>query len=73
MSIIMRALTSTSDAEISDCLQILVNSTADTWFIHESFHKNDASITLKGWCGTLKRVVWYFEWWCGTLKGGVVL
>ena len=34
------------------------------------------SIVWRGWCGTLKRVVWYFEesglvlWrgWCGTLK-----
>ena len=34
------------------------------------------AVLLRGWCGTLKRVVWYFEegglvllrWWRGTLK-----
>lgn len=36
MSIIMRALTSNDDNEISQCLQTLKESTADTNFMHES-------------------------------------
>jgi len=41
MSIIMRALTSTEDAEIRECLRWLRNTTAGTGFMHESFQKDD--------------------------------
>ena len=41
MSIIMRALTSTDDAEIRQCLRWLRNTTAGTGFMHESFQKDD--------------------------------
>eukprot|EP00479_Gromia_sphaerica_P002078 TRINITY_DN1247_c0_g1_i1.p1 TRINITY_DN1247_c0_g1~~TRINITY_DN1247_c0_g1_i1.p1 ORF type:complete len:117 (-),score=22.24 TRINITY_DN1247_c0_g1_i1:202-552(-) len=37
MSIAMRALTSTSDDEIIECLQLLKDTTAGTLFMRESF------------------------------------
>ncbi len=49
MSIMMRAFTSTDDAEIRRCLQMLVDTDAGTGFIHESFHKDDASRYTRSW------------------------
>lgn len=42
MAIMMRALTSTDDAEIIQCLTILKNTTGGTLFMHESFDRNNA-------------------------------
>jgi len=49
MSIMMRAFTSTSDDEIRACLQMLVDTDHGTGFIHESFHKDDASRYTRSW------------------------
>ncbi len=49
MSIIMRALTSTDDKEIKNCLQTLQPSHAGTGFMHEAFHKDDASKFTRKW------------------------
>jgi uncharacterized protein len=49
MSIIMRALTSTDDAEIRQCLRWLRNTTAGTGFMHESFQKDDPSVFTRAW------------------------
>jgi uncharacterized protein len=49
MSIIMRALTSTDDAEIRQCLRWLRNTTAGTGFMHESFQKDDPRIFTRAW------------------------
>ena len=49
MSIIMRAFTSESDAEIAACLQTLCTTTAGTNFMHESFNENDASRYTRPW------------------------
>ncbi|MCC8072002.1 MAG: glycoside hydrolase family 125 protein [Bacteroidales bacterium] len=49
MSIMMRAFTSTDDAEIRECLQTLLATDADTGFIHESFHKDDPSRFTREW------------------------
>jgi len=49
MSIVMRALTSTNDNEIKDCLTLLKNSTAGTYFLHESFHKDSAADYTRPW------------------------
>jgi meiotically up-regulated gene 157 (Mug157) protein len=49
MSIIMRALTSTDDAEIRQCLRWLRNTTAGTGFMHESFQKDDPKIFSRPW------------------------
>jgi meiotically up-regulated gene 157 (Mug157) protein len=56
MAITMRGLTSTSDAEIKECIFMLRNTHADTGFMHESFHKNDPkkfSRTWFAWANTL--------------------
>jgi uncharacterized protein len=49
MSIIMRALSSTDDAEIHQCLRWLRNTTAGTGFMHESFQKDDPSKFTRAW------------------------
>jgi uncharacterized protein len=49
LSIIIRGLTSTDDAEIKKCIGILQRSNAGTGFMHESFHKADASKFTRKW------------------------
>ena len=49
MSIIMRAFTSTNDKEIKKCIEMLLKTDADTGFIHESFHKDDAKEFTREW------------------------
>ncbi|MEA2735191.1 MAG: uncharacterized protein QOE14_1642 [Humisphaera sp.] len=49
MSIALRALTSTDDHEISDCLQLLKSSHAGTGFMHEAFWKDDAAQFTRAW------------------------
>jgi len=62
LGITMRALTSTSDAEIKKCLQMLIASHAGTGFMHESFHKDDAAKFSRKWFA-----------WANTLFGELVL
>ncbi|TXK37666.1 glycoside hydrolase family 125 protein [Pontibacter qinzhouensis] len=62
MSIIMRALTSSSDAEIKDCLRILKTTHAGTGFMHETFHKDDATKFTRKWFA-----------WANTLFGELIL
>ena len=49
MSIMMRAFTSTDDAEIAECLRMLQRTDAGTGFIHESFNVNDANQFTREW------------------------
>lgn len=49
MSIIMRALTSESDAEVVQCLRTLCATTAQTNFMHEAFQKDDAAKYTRPW------------------------
>jgi meiotically up-regulated gene 157 (Mug157) protein len=49
MSIIMRALTSESDAEIRQCLAWLKRSHAGTGLMHEAFDKDDPSHFTRPW------------------------
>ena len=62
MSIMMRALTSTSDDEIRQCLRWLRNTDAGTGFMHESFHKDDANHFTRKWFA-----------WANTLFGELIL
>jgi len=62
LSIIMRGLTSTDDREIRACLNTLRASNAGTGFMHESFHKDDASKFTRKWFA-----------WANTLFGEFVL
>lgn len=49
MSILMRALTSSSDAEIEGCLRTLCTTTAGTNYMHEAFQKNDPEKYTRPW------------------------
>jgi uncharacterized protein len=62
MSIIMRAMTSTNDAEIKQCIQWLKTTHAGTGFMHESFHKDDPKKFTRKWFA-----------WANTLFGEMLL
>ena len=62
LSIVMRALTSSDDAEIKKCISTLVASNAGTGFMHESFHKDDFSKYTRKWFA-----------WANTIFGELVL
>lgn len=49
MSIITRAMTSDDDEEIKQCLETLKNTTAGTYFMHESFLANDSTNYTRSW------------------------
>jgi meiotically up-regulated gene 157 (Mug157) protein len=49
LGIIMRGLTSSNDAEIKACIRQLQQTHAGTGFMHEAFHKNDASQFTRKW------------------------
>ena len=49
MSIMMKAFTSNDDAEIADCLKMLLATDAETGFIHESFNKDNAEDFTRPW------------------------
>ncbi len=62
MGIIMRAMTSSDDAEIRLCLAMLASTHAGTGFMHESFHKDDARRFTRSWFA-----------WANTLFGELVM
>jgi uncharacterized protein len=62
MSIIMRALTSTSDTEIAACLATLKRTHAGTGFMHESFNKDDPKKFTRPWFA-----------WANTLFGELIV
>ncbi len=62
MSIIMRAMTSQDDKEISNCVKMLVATDAETGFMHETFHKDDPSNFTRKWFA-----------WANTLFGELIL
>ena len=49
MSIMMRAFTTDNNKEIKKCMEMLMNTDADTGFMHESFHKDDAEDFTREW------------------------
>ena len=62
MSIMMKAFTSRDDQEIKACIKMLLDTDNETGFIHESFHKDDASQFTREWFA-----------WQNTLFGELVL
>ena len=62
MSIIMRALTTHDEQEQMQCLRWLKKSHAGSGFMHESFHKDDASKFTRAWFA-----------WANTLFGELIL
>lgn len=49
MSIMMKAFTATDDAEIKQCIEMLMTTDAGTGFMHESFNKDDATKYTRDW------------------------
>lgn len=62
IGIIMRALTSSDDAEIRKCIAALVATHGDTGFMHESFHKDDPKKFTRKWFA-----------WANTIFGELIL
>ena len=62
MSIMMKAFTSQEDTEIKECIIMLMNTDADTGFIHESFHKDNPDNFTRDWFA-----------WQNTLFGELIL
>ena len=62
LGIIMRALTSTDPKEVAHCLGMLKESHGGTGFMHESFHKDDATRFTRAWFA-----------WANTLFGELIL
>ena len=62
LSIIMRGLTSRDSNEIAHCLRMLVNTSAGTGFMHESFAATDPSNYTRAWFA-----------WCNSLFGEFVV
>lgn len=62
MSIIMKAMTSKSDAEIADCLHQLIHTDANKGFMHEAFKKDDANQFTRSWFA-----------WANTLFGELII
>ncbi|RRD93996.1 glycoside hydrolase family 125 protein [Clostridiales bacterium COT073_COT-073] len=49
IAIIMQALTSEDKTEIKECIDMLVNSHAGTYFMHESIHKDNPADFTRSW------------------------
>ncbi len=62
LSIIARGLTSTSDEEIRACVKTLRQSHADTGFMHESFHKDNAAKFTRSWFAWANTIFGEFLW-----------
>lgn len=62
IAIIMRALTSTDDSEIKNCLEMLKSTHAGTGFMHESFNKDDSKDFTRKWFA-----------WANTIFGELIL
>ncbi|MGQ7719881.1 glycoside hydrolase family 125 protein [Melioribacter sp. OK-1-Me] len=62
LSIIMRALTSNNEDEIIHCLKLLKATHAETWFMHESFNKDNPYDYTRSWFA-----------WANSLFGELIL
>ncbi len=62
LGIILRGLTSSSDAEIKNCIATLKRTHAGTGFMHEAFHKDDAANFTRKWFA-----------WANTIFGEFIL
>jgi len=49
MSLIIKGLTSGKDAEILNCISVLMKTHGETGFMHESFNKNDPKKFTRAW------------------------
>lgn len=62
LSIIMRGITSTDEAEIKHCISMLQKCHAGTGFMHESFHKDDPAKFTRKWFAWANTLFGEFIW-----------
>jgi meiotically up-regulated gene 157 (Mug157) protein len=62
ISIAIRGLTSTDDAEIRACVQVLKATHAGTGYMHESFHKDDPTKFTRPWFAWANTLAGEFLW-----------
>jgi uncharacterized protein len=62
LSMIFRVLTSTDPAEMKRCIEMLMRTTADTGFMHESIDPNDPKVFTRSWFA-----------WCNSLFGEMIV
>ncbi|TDO23922.1 glycoside hydrolase family 125 protein [Pedobacter duraquae] len=62
LSLIARGLTSTDDAEIKYCIQMLQSTHGGTGFMHESFHRDDATKFTRSWFAWANTIFGEFLW-----------
>ena len=62
ISLIIQASTSNDDAEIVNCLRLLMNSDAGTGLLHESFSVDDVEDYTRAWFA-----------WCNSLFAGLIV
>ena len=62
LSIIFRVLTSTDPEEMKHCIEMLMRTTADTGFMHESIDPNDPKTFTRSWFA-----------WCNSLFGEMIV
>ena len=61
MSLVLRALTATDDADIRHCIEGIIHSDAGTGFVHESVGKDDQKFFSRHWFA-----------WANTLFGELI-
>lgn len=62
LSIIMRGITSPDETEIRDCISLLQRTHAGKGFMHEAFHKDDASKFTRSWFAWANTLFGEFIW-----------
>jgi len=62
LSIIARGLTSTDDAEIKHCVQMLKTTHAGTGFMHESFNQDNPADFTRSWFAWANTIFGEFLW-----------
>lgn len=62
LSIIIRGLTSSNDAEVRACIKTLVATHGGTGFMHESFHKDDPTKFTRKWFAWANTLFGEFVW-----------
>jgi len=62
LSVIIRGLTSKNEDEIRKCIQTLKSCHGGTGFMHESFHKDDATKFTRKWFAWANTIFGEFLW-----------